>query len=65
MTPNQNEEEMTRRYEEVSKINSGLEGDLQRQQNVVNDLKMKLEALKPDVPENLLTIMFVTLSEFR
>lgn len=56
---------MTRRYEEVSKINSGLEGDLQRQQNVVNDLKMKLEALKPDVPENLLAIMFVTLSEFR
>ncbi|KAI8421772.1 hypothetical protein MSG28_009735 [Choristoneura fumiferana] len=52
-----NEEEMTRQYEEVSKMNSEKEGDLERRQSVVSDLKIKLEALKPDVPEDLLAIM--------
>ncbi|XP_063534663.1 uncharacterized protein LOC134744684 [Cydia strobilella] len=47
------EEQMTRKFEEVNKTNFELESEVTRRQQIVGELKKKLETMKPEVPENL------------
>ncbi|XP_061714387.1 uncharacterized protein LOC133522921 [Cydia pomonella] len=51
------EKQMTRELEEVNKTNFELESEATRRQQIVGELKEKLETMNPEVPEHLPVVM--------
>ncbi|KAJ8723308.1 hypothetical protein PYW08_003220 [Mythimna loreyi] len=52
-----NEDEITKETENVNTTSKQLEEELEKRQNMVDELKSQLEMIQPAVPEDVLTIM--------